>query len=159
MQAIISNTFDGELNLRGRGPGDLKPTADVKTQVIHPSDMGDSSSGMGTATPSGSEANSNVHEPVAICGIGMRLPGNIRTGEQLWELLVNKGDARDTIPFERYNAEAFHAKDRKYGYFLKDVELDRLDASLFKMSRSEIERLDPQHRIMLEITRYVAESK
>lgn len=33
--------------------------------------------------------------PIAICGIGLRLPGGNSTPQQFWEFLVNKGDARD----------------------------------------------------------------
>lgn len=84
--------------------------------------------------------------------MAMRLPGGIKREEHLWDLLENKRDARDTVPIERYNAEAFHGKGR-YGYFLKDIDLERFDATPFHMSKFELERLDPQHRLMLELTR------
>ncbi|KAK8011011.1 hypothetical protein PG990_009976 [Apiospora arundinis] len=102
---------------------------------------------------------------IAICGMGMRLPGGISSEDQFWDFLVNKKDARAPIPPDRYNVEAFHGQADKagvikttHGYFLEDVDLAHLDASFFSMTRSELEKLDPQHRLLLEVTRETLES-
>ena len=103
--------------------------------------------------------NGGGQTPIAICGMSMRLPGGISTPQQFWELLLSKSDARARVPQSRYNASAFHDGTSnpgnvasEYGYFLDD-DLTRLDASFFNMSRPEVERLDPQQRLMLEAAR------
>ncbi|KAF7554946.1 hypothetical protein G7Z17_g2570 [Cylindrodendrum hubeiense] len=95
---------------------------------------------------------------VAICGIGLRLPGGIRNGESFWDFLHDGQDARSTIPASRYNLEGFDdslgGKDAvkvKYGYFLEE-DLSALDASFFTLTRNELEKTDPQQRLLLEVT-------
>jgi hypothetical protein len=53
--------------------------------------------------PGAGDASSTL----VICGMAMRLPGNINSEDQFWDFLVNKRDARDKIPESRYNAAAF----------------------------------------------------
>ncbi|KAH8650845.1 hypothetical protein BGZ60DRAFT_534031 [Tricladium varicosporioides] len=96
---------------------------------------------------------------VAICGIGLRLPGGIRDGDGFWDLLINGKDARGPIPITRYNADGFDnslgARDAinlKNGYFL-DEELSGLDTSFFTLTKNELENCDPQQRMLLEVTR------
>ncbi|KAL1883305.1 Type I Iterative PKS [Diaporthe australafricana] len=106
--------------------------------------------------PSSQAENSQSPVPVAICGMAMRLPGDISSGEQLWDFLVNKRNARGVVPTERYNSAAFHGGPEgrtRHGYFLKDLDIEKFDASLFTMTRAELEWLDPQVRILLELTR------
>lgn len=45
--------------------------------------------------------------PIAIVGIGLRLPGGIHSTEALWNLLINKGTTRGVVPSDRYNIESF----------------------------------------------------
>ena len=107
-----------------------------------------------------SEANcSSIREPIAICGMAMRMPGGIHTDEALWETLYNGKDMRSAIPPERWNSEAFGealgkkgAIKTQYGYFLHD-DLAVFDSSFFSMTQSELQRADPQQRKILEITR------
>jgi acyl transferase domain-containing protein len=102
---------------------------------------------------------SQLAPAVAICGIGLRLPGGISNGENFWELLRNGIDARSPIPETRYNVGGFDdslgGKDAirvKHGYFL-DHDLSSLDTSFFTLTKSELERADPQQRLLLEVTR------
>ncbi|KAI1171106.1 putative polyketide synthase [Nemania sp. FL0916] len=103
--------------------------------------------------------------PVAICGMGMRLPGGIRTSDALYEFLLNKRDARGPVPPDRYNVDGFYNAQGKSnslsvlrGYWLDDVTLSHFDPSLFSMGRSEIEELDPQQRLLLEVVRETFEN-
>ncbi|KAJ5644819.1 polyketide synthase [Penicillium longicatenatum] len=98
-------------------------------------------------------------DPIAICGMAVRLPGGLHSPQQLWEFLIAKGDARIPIPKSRYNASAYHSKTAKpgtvkteYGYFL-DVDPASIDTSFFSMNKVEIERADPHQRQMLEVAR------
>ncbi|KAI1864640.1 hypothetical protein JX265_008364 [Neoarthrinium moseri] len=97
--------------------------------------------------------------PVAICGMGLRLPGGSSTPQEFWEFLVNKGDARGRVPKSRYNVSAYHETSKRpttvateYGYFLdEDVKLGALDTTRFSMSRADVEYADPQQRRLLEV--------
>lgn len=105
--------------------------------------------------------SSNGEIPIAICGMAVRLPGGLATPQQLWEFLLAKGDARVRVPDTRYNVSAYHSDTVKpgstiteYGYFLdQSVDLGALDTSFFTMPRTEVERADPQQRLMLEVAR------
>ncbi|KAF1843632.1 polyketide synthase [Cucurbitaria berberidis CBS 394.84] len=101
----------------------------------------------------------NGFPPIAICGMACRLGGGIRSPEDLWEFLVNKGDGKVEVPADRYNIDAFYSPVKKPGtvitrhaYFIDD-DLTGLDGSFFNMSAAEIERCDPQQRQMLEVAR------
>ncbi|KAK7697214.1 hypothetical protein SLS64_013771 [Diaporthe eres] len=42
----------------------------------------------------------------------------------------------------------------EYGYFLDEtINIGALDTSMFPMARSELETLDPQQKLLLEVTR------
>ena len=97
--------------------------------------------------------------PIAICGLALRLPGGIRNAESFWDALVNGKDIRGPIPSDRYNARGFSdamsekgAIKTQHGYFL-DEELSCLYTTFFTMTQSELEKMDPQQRQVLEVTR------
>lgn len=97
--------------------------------------------------------------PIAICGMGLRLPGGNTTPQEFWEFLINKGDGRVRVPMSRYNVSAYHETTKRpttvateYGYFLdEDVKLGAMDTSRFSMSRADVEFSDPQQRHLLEV--------
>ena len=103
-------------------------------------------------------------EPIAVCGLAMRLPGGIRNAESFWDVLYHGKDMRGPIPADRYNAQGFDdtmgkkgAIKTKYGYFLND-DLSCLDTSFFTMVETELKKTDPQQRQILEVTRECLES-
>ena len=49
-----------------------------------------------------------TYEPIAITGCAMRLPGNVSTEEDLWNLLDGQKEGRCRVPLDRYNVDAFH---------------------------------------------------
>lgn len=94
---------------------------------------------------------------IAIVGIGLKLPGGITTTDEYWDLLINKKSTRRQVPENRYGAHAFESKlgtpgtlKSTYGHYL-DRDLEKWDASFFSMSKAEVEKLDPQHRLLLEV--------
>lgn len=96
---------------------------------------------------------------IAVCGIGLRLPGGIHNCEDYWNLLYNGLDARGPVPSSRYNNGGFddslggiNAIKFKHGYFL-DEDLSCLDTSFFTMAKGEVDKVDPQQRLLLEVTR------
>ncbi|KAL4863553.1 hypothetical protein BDV12DRAFT_206394 [Aspergillus spectabilis] len=111
------------------------------------------------------EYNPWVEDPIAIIGIGLRLPGSVRTPQQYWEFLTRKGSGRGRVPASRYNVDAFLGPKGKsghtcteYGYFLEDVDLAAADSSFWSIPPKELELLDPQQRLMMEVVYECLES-
>ena len=103
--------------------------------------------------------------PVAICGMGMRLPGGVHNDRSLYDFLINKEDARSIVAEDRYNVEAYYSEhgkhgtiSTKHGYFMNDVDFSKVDLSMFTLTPSEAEQLDPNHRLALEVVREAFES-
>ncbi|PCC69161.1 myxalamid-type polyketide synthase MxaE and MxaD [Nannocystis exedens] len=96
-------------------------------------------------------------EPIAIVGVGCRLPGGIDDTDALWQLLRAGGTTRVEVPAERWDIAAHHDPDptapgkvaSRYGHFLRDVA--GFDAAFFGVSPREAERIDPQHRLLAEV--------
>jgi acyl transferase domain-containing protein/acyl carrier protein len=99
-----------------------------------------------------------ANEPLAIVGIGCRLPGGAHSSESLWRLLCNATDATCVVPETRWNAARYYdpnpAKAGKIvtrrGGFLS--EIDQFDPQFFGMSPREAHSLDPQQRLLLHAT-------
>ena len=97
-------------------------------------------------------------EPIAVIGMGCRLPGGVNTPEQYWELLAGGRDAITRMPEHRWNAATPQGSgtaglvnaQAPWGGFLEDIE--RFDAGFFGISRREAESMDPQQRLLLEVS-------
>ncbi|HUK10491.1 MAG TPA: SDR family NAD(P)-dependent oxidoreductase [Stellaceae bacterium] len=95
--------------------------------------------------------------PVAVVGMSCRVPG-ANSIEGFWELLRTGTDAITDIPPERWDVDYYYHPDpahpgRSYaraGGFIKDI--DAFDANFFGISPREARQMDPQHRILLELT-------
>ncbi|HBL10886.1 MAG TPA: short-chain dehydrogenase [Cyanobacteria bacterium UBA11162] len=95
-------------------------------------------------------------EPIAIIGIGCRLPG-AKDPESFWQLLRNGVDAITEVPKDRWDIDAFYDPEpgkpgkmsSRWGGFLERV--DQFDPSFFGISPREVERMDPQQRLVLEV--------
>lgn len=103
--------------------------------------------------------------PIAICGMGMRLPGGVHNDRSLYDFLINKKDARSVIAEDRYNVEAYYSAlpkhgtaSTKHGYLMNDVDFSKFDLSMFTLTPSEAEQLDPNHRLALEVVREAFET-
>jgi hypothetical protein len=102
-------------------------------------------------------------EPIAMIGIGCRLPGGVRSADDLWELLVNGVDAITETPQSRWRLQAkFHSDPARpgriasrFGGFIDGV--DRFDAQFFGISPREAAAADPQQRVLLEVAYAAAE--
>ncbi|MFT9669704.1 type I polyketide synthase [Streptomyces rhizosphaericola] len=95
------------------------------------------------------------HEPVAIVGIGCRLPARIEDPTALWQALLDGVDAVRQVPDDRWNATAWAAAEasggaaNRRGGFLDDVA--GFDAEHFGIPPAEARQMDPQQRIALEV--------
>ncbi|MFE5584776.1 SDR family NAD(P)-dependent oxidoreductase [Kitasatospora sp. NPDC056531] len=90
------------------------------------------------------------HQPVAVVGIGLRLPGGIDDLDGYWEALASGRDLVRQMPDGRRGpfAAAWEGLPRRGGFL--DEVLD-FDAEFFGISPREARHLDPQHRLLLEV--------
>ena len=94
--------------------------------------------------------------PIAIVGIGCRLPGGANSPEELWSLLEQQRDVVQDIPLERWDTAGWYRPARDVpgtSYVRRAATIerpDRFDAGFFRISPSEAAALDPQHRLLLE---------
>jgi polyketide synthase 5 len=94
--------------------------------------------------------------PVAVIGVGCRLPGGIDSPEQLWEALLRGDDLVTEVPGDRWDVDDYYDPEpgvpgrsvSKWGSFLDDVY--GFDLEFFGFGEREATELDPQHRIVLE---------
>lgn len=97
-------------------------------------------------------------EPIAIIGMSCRFPGGANSPEAFWEFLKAGEDGITQVPPERWDSELYYAAQpgtqgkmvTSKGGFIDNI--DRFDAALFNISRREAEAMDPQHRLLLELT-------
>jgi acyl transferase domain-containing protein/acyl carrier protein len=96
--------------------------------------------------------------PIAVIGVGCRMPGGVTTPDAFWDLLENKVDAIEEIPASRWDANTFYdarpgtpgKMNTKWGGFVG--EIDQFDAAFFGISPREAVGLDPQQRMLLEVS-------
>ncbi|MBF4997963.1 acyltransferase domain-containing protein [Nocardia sp. BSTN01] len=96
---------------------------------------------------------------IAIVGLSTRLPGAGDTPESTWDFLINRGDGIRDLPEGRWSefladpdiAAAVENGNTLGGYLDQDV-IKGFDAEFFAMSPVEVERVDPQQRLMMELT-------
>ncbi|KAI0222902.1 Fusarin C synthetase [Lamellibrachia satsuma] len=98
-------------------------------------------------------------QKIAIVGIGCRFAGGIDNVGEFWKALSEGRDCSSPLPQDRFDVAAFYHPDLKKtgkfycerGGFLKQDVL-KFDGQFFKIPPDEAEHLDPQVRLLLEVT-------
>ncbi len=98
------------------------------------------------------------HEPIAVVGMGCRLPGGARSPAAFWELLSRGEDAIRPVPSDRWDTEAYFAADAetpgalytREGGFL-DEDVAAFSPEFFNITPREAMAMDPQQRLLLEV--------
>lgn len=95
---------------------------------------------------------------VAIIGMAMRLPGHIHNSEDLFTFLSRKKNGLCDVPENRFNIDGFYDPSGGPGtipvnkaHFLRDTELQQFDTNVFPIPKTELERLDPGQRQLLQV--------
>jgi acyl transferase domain-containing protein/acyl carrier protein len=102
-------------------------------------------------------AQGALREPIAIVGLGCRLPGGVTDADSYWDLLSTDKDVVSEVPADRWDVDAYYDPDptrpgkarTKSGGFLDRI--DGFEPSFFGMSPREATGLDPQQRLLLEV--------
>ncbi len=109
------------------------------------------------ATTALAERAATEAEPIAIIGMGCRFP-RASGLEAYWKLLVEGTDAIIEVPPDRWDAREYYDADpgrpgkmtTRWGGFVEG--LDGFDRGFFGLSPREASRMDPQQRMLLEVT-------
>ncbi|KAI0006809.1 hypothetical protein F4779DRAFT_595040 [Xylariaceae sp. FL0662B] len=102
--------------------------------------------------------NDGSPEPIAIVGIGCRLPGGSDSAAKLWDLLAAGLSGQRNIPTERFNMDGFYhpnvdrpgSINTAGGYFIED-DVRGFENSFFGINNLEAMFMDPQQRKLLEV--------
>ena len=94
--------------------------------------------------------------PIAVIGMGCRLPGGIDSPDGFWQALLRGDDLVTEIPADRWDVEEHYDPERgvpgrsvsRWGGFIDDI--GGFDASFFGFGVREATAMDPQHRLLLE---------
>lgn len=104
----------------------------------------------------GARWHSTPGEPIAIVGMGLRLPGGVNSPDEFWKFLIEKRDGLCEVPETRYKLDSFYSESKPHsvktrnGYFLQE-DPAFFDADFFAINPFEAARMDPQQRQLMEV--------
>ncbi|TFV54081.1 polyketide synthase, partial [Mycobacterium sp. PS03-16] len=104
-------------------------------------------------------AEQGQFEPIAVVGVGCRLPGGADGPDRFWDLLCAGGSGIVRVPAGRWDADEYFSADTavpgtictREGGFLTGWEPAEFDAEFFGISPREAAAMDPQQRLLMEV--------
>lgn len=105
-----------------------------------------------------SDKESRLSQPIALVGCGLRFPGDVNSVDEFWQFLQVGGNGICEVPEDRWDADEFFDESRdsvgtmytRHAGFIAEVA--EFDAAFFGISPREAESMDPQHRMLLELS-------
>jgi len=94
-------------------------------------------------------------EPIAVIGVGCRFPGGATDPDRFWRNLLEGRDAVREIPSERWIGSAHSDKELSEMSLRPAALVDNVhdfDAQFFGSSAHTARHMDPQHKLLLEVT-------
>ena len=97
-------------------------------------------------------------EPLAIVGIGCRLPGDVGSPDDYWQLLRDETDATREVPESRWSAARYHdpipRRRARWSPAAAGTSARSTSSTpqFFGISPREANLLDPQQRLLLQTT-------
>ena len=94
---------------------------------------------------------------LSIVGMSCRLPGNVSSLRDYWELMSAGNNTSSHIPFDRWDAFSTGARSAlseeekrriSFGSFVNDIEF--FDPSFFNISKAEAKYMSPLQRVLME---------
>ncbi|PKK44713.1 hypothetical protein CI102_11994 [Trichoderma harzianum] len=102
---------------------------------------------------------SSIVDDIAIVGLALRFPGDATSPQKLWDVLERKESQWSEFPKDRLNIDGYyHPSNQRLGslsfrggHFLKD-DISAFDAPFFSIPTEEANAVDPQQRMLLEVS-------
>jgi len=97
-------------------------------------------------------------EPLAVIGIGCRLPGGVDSPAAFWDALLRGFNGIRDVPEDRWKHSRFHDTNPEKSGCVRNAKggfidgVDLFDAEFFRYFPTEAQRMDPQQRLLLEVT-------
>ena len=104
-----------------------------------------------------------IIERIAVIGMACRFPQS-NTVEDFWQNLISGRNLVTEVPVSRWSIDAYYSPDKKdmtksysrWGGFVDDPE--KFDSEFFGISERDAQAIDPQHRLLLMLSRELFES-
>ena len=99
----------------------------------------------------------NCAVPIAVVGMACRFPGSVNSPQTFWDVIKNKIDCITPIPTNRWESQTLQGLSQtadtqfaQVGGFVDNI--NRFDATFFGISPREAIEIDPQQRMLLELS-------
>jgi len=106
-----------------------------------------------------SRINQYEKDEIAIIGYSCRFPGGANSPEEYWNLLKQGYDSVDEIPKERFDVDKYYSPDGSIpgtmytkNAALLNTDIKSFDNVHFEISSLEATSMDPQHKLLLEVS-------
>ncbi len=106
----------------------------------------------------GQAAFDSDQNAIAVIGMGLRVPGGAQSPAEFWQFLLAGGDGIRPVPPARWDIDALYDPDpetpgkmaSRWGGFVDGV--DEFDPQFFGITPREAATMDPQQRMLLEVS-------